>query len=157
MSDNARSSRWWHVLLFIGATMLSVGVLLYLAELYFPSPSSTSAPREDMILKRYFRLPRWETLGHRPTYDAKTRTITLKMNQSFDIDRMRITYLGLDGKKMFKLDVRLLAFDPETPFRYQLPIAESQKGFLLAGRRFRLISAKRNRFEFRHLFDSASK
>ena len=45
-----------------------------------------------------------------------------------------------------ELEVRLLAFDPETPFRYQIPIAAAHEEFQLAGRRFQLISAKRNRF-----------
>jgi hypothetical protein len=70
---------------------------------------------------------------------------------------MRITYLGLGGKKTFNLEVRLLAFDPETPFRYQIPIAAAHEQFQLAGRRFQLISAKRNRFEFRYLVESVSK
>ena len=157
MNEKKASPRWRHLLLFIGGTVLSVGLLLYLAELYFPSPSATSSPREDMILRRYFKFPQWETLGYRPLYDAKTRTITLKMDQSFDIDGMRITYLGLGGKKTFNLEVRLLAFDPETPFRYQIPIAAAHEEFQLAGRRFQLISAKRNRFAFRYLFESVSK
>lgn len=158
MNDETSSSKkWWHLLLFIGGTILSVGMLLYLAELYFPSPSTANSPREDMILKRYFRMPNWQTLGYRPLYDAKTRTTTLSLDQSYEIDGLRITYQGLDDKKMFKLDLRVLAFDPETPFRYQVPIAAARKEFLLAGRRFKLVSAGRNRLEFQHLFASVAK
>jgi len=157
MSEQTSSSKWWHLVLFIGGTILSVGMLLYLAELYFPSPSTANTAREDMILRRYFKIPNWQTLGYRPLYDEKTRTITLKLNESFEINGLRITYHGLDGKKMFKLDVRELAFDPETPFRYQIPVAAAQKEFQLAGRRFKLISAGRNRFEFQHLFASVAK
>ncbi|CAD7847289.1 MAG: hypothetical protein [Olavius algarvensis Delta 4 endosymbiont] len=158
MNDETSSSKkWWHLLLFIGGTVLSVGALLYLAVLYFPSPSTANTSREDMILRRYFKIPNWQTLGYRPIYDPETRTITLNQDQSYDIDGLRITYQGLDGKKVVKLDVRVLAFDPETPFHYQLPIAAAREEFLLAGRRFKLISAGRNRFEFQHLFASVAK
>lgn len=157
MSEKTSSSKWWHLLLFIGGTVLSVGMLLYLAERYFPSPSTTNATREDMILKRYFKMPNWQTLGYRPLYDPETRTITLNRDQSYEIDGLRITYQGLDGKKMVKLELRVLAFDPETPFRYQVPIAAAREEFQLAGRRFKLISAGRNRFEFQHLFTSVAK
>ena len=158
MNDETSSSKkWWHLLLFIGGTMLSVGMLLYLAELYFPSPSTANTTREDMRLTRYFNVRNWTTLGYRPIYDPETRTITLNRDQSYEIDGLRITYNGLDGKKIFKLDVRVLAFDPESPFRYQLPITAARKEFQLAGRRFKLVSAGRNRLEFQHLFASISK
>jgi len=158
MDDKTSSSKkWWHLLLFIGGTVLSVGMLLYLAELYFPSPSTANTTREDMMMRRYFNIRNWTTLGYRPLYDPETRTITLNRDQSYEIDGLRITYQGLDGEKRFKLDLRVLAFDPETPFRYQIPIAEAQKEFLLAGRRFKLVSAGRNRLEFQHLFASISK
>jgi len=72
MDDHTSSSKkWWHLLLFIGGTVLSVGLLLYLAELYFPSPSTANTTREDMMMRRYFNVRNWTTLGYRPLYDPR--------------------------------------------------------------------------------------
>ncbi len=156
MDENA-SPKWRHLLLFIGGTFISVGVLLYLAELYFPNTASTVMPHNDHVTRRFFKLPNWATLGFRPLYDPATQTITLRLNESFEIEGLRVTYRGLSDKDTFNLEVRLLAFDRETPFHYRLPIDQAKEEFQLARRKFRLISAKRNRFAFRHQFETSLK
>lgn len=150
MSETA-PRKWRHLVVFILGTILSVGLGLYLAELFFPNSASTIIPRNSRFMKSFIRLTNWETGGHRPIYDASTRNITLLLNQSFEIEGLQIIYRGLSGRDLFEVDVMILAFDREMPFRYRISIGQAKEAFQLHGKKFKLISAKRNRFEFRSL------
>lgn len=149
--DKTAPRKWRHLLVFILGTLLSVGVLLYLAELFFPNTASSMLPRNDRLLRRFVKLPNWETGGFRPRYDASTRTITLSLNQSYEISGMRITYRGLSGKDHLAVDVLVLSYDREIPFRYKILIDKAKDEFQMARNKFRLISARPNRFQFRSL------
>jgi|GEM_PF-2854545 len=151
------SRKWRHLLVFIVGTFVSVGVMLYFAEKFFPNTSSTILPRNDRLLQRFVKIPNWETLGYRPLYDESTRTVTLSVNQSFDVEDLRIFFRGLDRENKALLDVLVLSFDRETPFRYKISQKPPNGEFQLARKRFKLLSAKRNRFQFRYLPDSKYK
>lgn len=153
--DETPPRKWRHILVFIVGTFLSVGVMLYMAERFFPNTASSMIPRNDRLLQRFVKLPNWETAGYRPLYDKSTGTVTLSLNQSYDVEDIRITYRGLSGKDKLAVEVLVLSFDPETPFRYKIPIDTPNQTFQLARKKFELISAKRNRFQFRHLPDSS--
>lgn len=149
--DETSPRKWRQLLLFIGGTLVSVGILLYLAEIFFPNTPSSMLPQNDRFLSRFITLPNWETAGFQPLYDASTQTVTLLLNQSYELDGILITYRGLSGKGLFNVEVHVLAFDREMPFRYRISIDKAKEEFHLAGKKLRLLSAKRNRFQFRHL------
>jgi len=153
--DETSPRKWRHLLVFIGSTLVSVGVLLYLAEIYFPNTPSSMLLQNSKFIRRFIKLPNSETAGFRPLYDASTRTVTLRLNQSYDLDGILITYRGLSGKGLLDVDVHVLAFDRKTPFRHRIPIDKAKENFHLVGKKLRLISAKPNRLQFRHLSASS--
>ena len=76
------------------------------------------------------------------------------LNQSYEVGDLRITYKGLNGNDSLAVEVLVLSFDRETPFRYKIPVDPPEGTFRLARKQFKLISARRNRFQFQYLPDT---
>lgn len=90
-----------------------------------------------------------DTVGHwvvaasdRSPRAVPTRII-LKLNQAARIGKADIIYRGLESGSKFRIDVVIPEFDPQSFYPYRLDIGEAKKGFRLASRRYRLISAHR--------------
>ena len=60
-------------------------------------------------------------------------------------------YRGLDGNANFRMDIAILELDPNSFYRYRIPIKTAKKGFRLAGQDFRLISVRKTAIQLRHL------
>lgn len=146
--------KWRHILVFIMGTILSVTFLLYLAELFFPNTQETVLPQNDRLLRLFIRFSDGATGGYPPVCDASTKIITLSLNQSCEMEDIRIAYRGLIGRDQFEIDLWILSFDREQSFRYRFPIDKAEKMFRLTGKKFRLISAKPNLFQCKSLAES---
>jgi hypothetical protein len=71
------------------------------------------------------------------------QTLRLALNQEVLIGDVRLIYRGLTSGGSFAIDVIVPAYDSQSPFHHSFDIAEAGRGFTLAGRSFRLLSATR--------------
>ena len=67
--------------------------------------------------------------------------VILKLDQATRIGKADITYRGLESGSKFRIDVVIPEFDPQVFYQYRLFVGETKKGFRLASRKYRLISA----------------
>ena len=72
---------------------------------------------------------------------AVPRRVILKLDQATRIGKADITYRGLVSGSKFRIDVVIPEFYPQVFYPYRLYVGETKKGFRLARRKYRLISA----------------
>jgi hypothetical protein len=80
---------------------------------------------------------------------AVPRRVILKLDQAARIGKADITYRGLESGSKFRIDVVIPEFDPQAVYPYRFHIGEAKKGFRLARREYRLISARK---AYTHLY-----
>jgi hypothetical protein len=80
---------------------------------------------------------------------AVPRRVILKLDQAARIGKADITYRGLESGRKFRIDVVIPELDPQAVYPYRLNIGEARKGFRLARREYRLISARK---AYTHLY-----
>jgi len=66
------------------------------------------------------------------------------------IGKSIIVYRGLDENAKFSMDVAVLELDPNSFYRYRIPITAAKKGFKLVGQHFRLLSARKSAIQLWH-------
>lgn len=151
MSEES-SHKWRGFIYTVVITMLFIGGLYFFMESFFPSKTQQSnAGGLDSRSARFFNSQTRDTPNPLETYDPESKTITLLQKQSATVNGIKIIYLGLAKDRKFKIDAYILSFDSQMPFHLELKIAEAQKGFRIGSKRFKLLSAKRNRLQMRHL------
>jgi hypothetical protein len=73
------------------------------------------------------------------------------INRDINIGKSKIVYRGLDGDAKFSIDLAIIDLDPQAFYRYRIPISDAEKGFRLAGQKFKLISARKSTIQLWHL------
>ena len=68
-------------------------------------------------------------------------TLVLKTGAAVELGESILVYRGLTAAGGFEVNVVIPAFDPQSSFPYTFTAAEARKGFKLANRAFRLLSA----------------
>ena len=81
------------------------------------------------------------TAGANRSPAAVPERVILKLDQATRIGKADITYRGLESGSKFRIDVVIPEFDPQVFYPYRLFVGETKKGFRLASRKYRLISA----------------
>ena len=73
------------------------------------------------------------------------------LDRDIKIGKSIIVYRGLDENAKFRMDVAILELDPNSFYRYRIPINVAKKGFKLVGQNFKLISARKSAIQLWHL------
>lgn len=153
-------NNWSYVLWYTLISIAFLGLIVLVAEIYFPSNSPELIPRRDDLSAKFISTPGTDT--RQPDTTVGTRSgfleekIILPLNQEKIIGRAKIVYRGLAANSKFKIDVVILDLDPYAYYGYRLSINDARKGFRLAGNDFKLISARKNAIKIRILKKSDS-
>ena len=153
--NETRSRYWYSILLYMTICIVSLGLLYFVVETFFPKTSSELIPRNDDLSARFMSATRGDSDYRDLQKGALTTPLKEKIMLVLDRDtkfgKSKIVYRGLDGKVKFKMDVAILELDPNAYYRYRIPIKAAKKGFRLAGQNFRLISARKSAIQLWHL------
>ena len=152
--------KWVYLISYLLLTFVSLGLLFFIAEWFFPKTSSELIPNRDALSAIFISRERWNT----PSQDTKENAgphppkekLIVQIDQGKTFGKSKIIYRGLDGNSLFKIDVVILELDPHAYYRYRIPIDDARKGFRLAGQNFRLISARTSAIQIWHLKNSNS-
>ena len=153
-------NNWSYVLLYTLGSIAFLGLIVLVAEIFFPPTSPELIPRRDDLSAKFISTP--ATNIRQPDAAAGIRAgpvaekITLPLNHEKRIGRAKIVYRGLAANSKFKIDVVILDLDPRAYYGYRLSINDARKGFRLAGNDFKLISARKNAINIRILKKSGS-
>ena len=146
--NETRSRDWFMILFYTMICIVSLGLLYFVVEAFSPKFSSELIPKNDVLSARFMSDPRWDG-GYR---DAQKEALSnpfkekimVLLDRDVKIGKSKIVYRGLDGNAKFKMDVVVLELDPNSFYRYRIPIKAAKKGFRLVGQNFRLISARKS-------------
>ena len=150
-----RSRDWYSLLLYATICGVFLVLLYFVVEASFPKTSAELISRDDALSARVAPDTRWRD-GYRD--DPKKalsnplkEKIKLILDQDKKIGKSKIVYRGLAGNSQFSMDVVILELDPNTFYRYSIPIKAAKKGFRLVGQNFKLISARKSSIQLWHL------
>jgi len=122
---------WPYVFVFTLICATAFGMIVFRPEVFMPSTPPELTPSRDAL-------------------PAKVK-ILLTLNDEKTIGKSKIIYRGLSGDSEFKMDVVIMDLDPNASYGYRLSIDKAQKGFRLAGHKFKLITARKNAIQIWHL------
>jgi len=121
--------------------------IYWIAETFFPKTSSELIPRDDALSARFMSGSRGDSdfrdAPKKTLTNATKEKITLMLDRDIKIGKSIIVYRGMD--------VAILELDPNSFYRYRIPINAAKKGFRLFGQNFRLISARKSAIQLWHL------
>lgn len=150
--DKIRPQKWRQLIAFACISSATLGFLMSIADSYSPKVSSDIvSSRLGGFANRFIDLSNFIGGHIIVPYDANTRTITLALNESLELGRIRITYRGLADKDTIKIETIIPNFDREMFFRHQFDAKKAKKGFRLYLDQFELITAKAERIRLRHV------
>ena len=150
--DRLQPQKWRQLIVFVCITFATLGSLMAIAETYSPEvPVELFSSRVGAFASRFFDLS--NVAGRRmiPPYDAETRTITLAVGESVELDRIRIVYGGLAPDDKIMIEVIVPELDREMAYRHLIDIRQAKRGFRLYLDQFELIAAKSNRLQLRYV------
>ena len=146
--DETRSRYWLYIFLYTLLCIAFLGVLFFVAMAFAPKTSPALVPRDDRISSKFIAGPNsYEEAYSNPSKEK----IMLVINRDIKIGKSKIVYRGLDGDAKFSIDLAILDLDPHAYYRYRIPISDAEKGFRLAGQKFKLISARKSTIQLWHL------
>ena len=153
--NETRSRYWFSILLYMTICIVFLGLLYFVVEAFFPKTYRELIPRDDALSARFMSDSRWRG-GYRDDQkkalsNPLKEKIMIVLDRDIQIGKSKIVYRGLDGNAKFKIDVAILDLDPNSLYRYRIPIKAAKKGFRLVGQNFRLISARKSAIELWHL------
>ena len=153
--NETRSRYWYSLFLYMTICIVTLGLLHFVVEAFFPKTSSELIPKDDALSARFMSASRWDG-DHRDAPKEAFSTplkekIILVLDRATKFGKSKIVYRGLDGNAKFKMDVVVLELDPNAYYRYRIPIKAAKKGFRLAGQNLRLISARKSAIQLWHL------
>ena len=152
--NETRSRYWFSILLYMTICIVFLGLLYFVVEAFFPKTSAQLVPRDDALSARFMSDPRWRS-GYRDDQkealpNPLKEKIKLILDQDKKIGKSKIFYRGLAENAKFSMDVVILELDPNTFYRYSIPIKAAKKGFRLVGQNFKLISARKSSIQLWH-------
>ena len=153
--NETRSRYWFSILLYMTICIVFLGLLYYVVESFFPKTSAQLVPRDDALSARFMSDTRWRS-GYRDDQkealpNPLKEKIKLILDQDKKIGKSKIVYRGLAENARFNMDVVILELDPNSFYRYSIPIKAAKKGFRLVGQNFKLISARKSSIQLWHL------
>lgn len=77
---------------------------------------------------------------------------TLGLGREYRIGNTILTYRGMEGRSILKLDAVIPALDPDYAYKMKISISEAKKGFRRGGDRFVLLSAGKSKIRLLHRF-----
>jgi len=141
--------KWSQAIYYVLASIVSLVLILVVAEMFFPSASPELIPRMDRLSARFMsRLQ--DTPGGALSNPAREK-ILLALNHEKTIGKSKIIYRGLEGDSKFRIDVVILELDPQAFYGYRFSIDDARQGFRLVGQNFKLISARESAIQIWHL------
>ena len=153
--NETRSRNWIYILLYTTISIVFLGSIYWVSETFFPKTSSEFIPRDDDLSARFMSGYRgdgdFRDAPKKALTNATKEKITLMLDRDIKIGKSIIVYRGMDENAKFKIDVAILELDPNSFYRYRIPIKAAKKGFRLVGQNFRLISARKSAIQLWHL------
>jgi hypothetical protein len=139
---------WPYVIYYTVGSILFLGLLFFVAEMFFPSTSAELIPRRDDLSARFITNPSWDTrpqdIPERNFSKPAREKILLPLNHEKTIGKSKIIYRGLEGSAKFKIDVVIPELDPQAFYGYRFLVDDARQGFRLGGHNFELISARKS-------------
>ena len=158
--NETRARNWFYILSYTMISIVFLGSIYWVAEIFFPKTSSELIPRDDALSARFMSGSRgvsnYRDAPKKVPTNAPIEKITLVLDRDIKIGKSIIVYRGLDENAKFRMDVAILELDPNSFYRYHIPIKDAKKSFRLVGQNFRLISARKSAIQFWHLKNSRS-
>ena len=151
--NKTRFRDWLPILSYVMISIISLGLLYFIVETFFPKTSSELIPRNDALSARFISDRGWNPYSRyakKALSDPIKEKIMLSLNQEKKFGKSKIIYRGLEGNSTFKIDVVILELDPNSFYRYRIPIYAAKKGFRLVGQDFKLISTHRSAIQIWH-------
>jgi hypothetical protein len=146
---------WSYVFYYTLICIASLGVIVLIAEMFFPSPSPELMPRRDALSARFMNTASGDTRAQETPAGAASiparEKILLALNHEKTVGKSIIIYRGLDGDSKFKIDVVIPELDPQAFYGYRLSIDKAHQGFRLGGQNYKLISARKSAIRIWHL------
>ena len=139
-----------NVLVYLVLAGLVLGGGYYFTKPYFPNVSNEILPVIPDKITEKFMTPYWADKRF-DKRDPSRDKIMLSKDDATLVNDIKIVYRGLHDRSRFRLDVFVLNFDPEMPFAHTLHVDQAKKGFRLADKDFKLISARKHRIHLWHL------
>lgn len=147
MGEKFRNVR--NVLTITAAAVLALIGCFYLSQPFFPNVSNELMPIIADKFTSKIMTPYWSDKRF-DNVDPDKERIMLSKGDGKIIDDIKIVYRGSKSRSQFQLDVYVLEFDREMPFAHILDVSKAKKGFRLANKNFKLISAHKNRIQLWH-------
>jgi hypothetical protein len=153
--NEAHPRKWFYLISYLLLVFISLGVLYFIAEWFFPATSSELIPNRDVLSARFISgersgtpLPNtWKKAAPHPPKEK----LEIHIDNEQLLGKSKIIYRGLEDNSLITMDVVILELDPHAYYRYRIPIDDARKGFRLAGHKFRLISARSSVIQIWHL------
>jgi len=96
----------------------------------------------------YYHTLTWLQRPETYSPDPGKEKIVLALNESYDTEKGRMIYKGLDGSSGFKMGVVIYDLDPDQIYVRRIGISQAEQGFRLLEIKFQLIKAKRKKIRF---------
>ena len=141
--------KWSQAIYYVLASIVFLVLILFVAEMFFPSTSPELIPKMDRLSARF--MSRLRDTPARALSNPAREKILLALNHEKTIGKSKIIYRGLEKNSAFNIDVVILELDPNSFYRYHIQIDDAEKGFRLAGQDFKLISARKSALQIWHL------
>jgi len=151
--DRGRQNSWFSITAYVLSSFAFLGILLFIAETYFPNQSSNLMPlQRDRISRWIFNSPPWRAMQKTDAAGkAQPQKLFLKLNQKHSAGRSELIYRGLVGRSEFQVDVIILELDPQVSYPHRFKIAEAKKSLRLANLSYRLIAAKKGALHLKRI------
>ena len=145
---------WSYLFTFTLICASAFAMLIFRPESYLRStPPELTPGRETPAAELMNTVNRGTRTQESPAVGASIPAkvkILLMIGDEKTIGKSKIIYRGLSGDSEFKIDVVIPELDPHAKYGYRLSIDKAQKGFRLAGHRFKLITARKNAIQIWH-------
>ena len=146
---------WSYVVLYTLGSIAFLGLIVFVAEVFFPSTSTELIPRRDDLSAKFISTPGTDTrpqdAADGTRSDPIEEDIILRLNHEKIIGKAKFVFRGLAENSTFKIDVAILELDPQAYYGYRLSIVDARKGFRLADHKFNLISVRKTAIKIRHI------
>jgi hypothetical protein len=136
MSENVRRQKWLAISFFL------VCVLIFAALIYTIIFGSTDRAYSNLMASARSK-PEGSTNNKGISQDG---LLVMLKDQQVDLENVLLTYRGLSSGAVF-LDLVLLDLDPQYVYHRQIPVEAARQGFQVSNRRFKVISANRQRLK----------
>ncbi len=141
--------KWSQAIYYVLASIVSLVLILVVAEMFFPLSSPELSPKGGYLSSRLFT--RLQDTPARFLSNPAREKILLALNHEKTIGKSKIIYRGLEGDSKFKIDVVIMELDPQAFYGHRFSIDDARQGFRLVGQNFKLISARESAIQIWHI------